>query len=711
MSGTVCCYKGCTKSYSTDKDVSFFRFPDDQKRRKKWMDNCGIAELHSLNDRQLRLKRVCADHFASSSFICPVTRNQVTEKAIPLSQKEHEAAAKAVKEAQKEEEKNPRRGRGRPPKFSLVLVKKEVVDEEEDVDSDEEEPNENGDVEYSPPPTLRKQTRDSNSTTTAEPKTKTPAKPPKLIAVESSKQKAAKVLDGKLKPVSTLLPAKSKLARTDSSDTKKPGGRRMADLSVIEDVVKEMSLGIEKSKKRHSLSDEKILSKRLKASSFNEDDINSEDDMSDIDDSEDEEDEGLERANREFEMFQSGLRKIIELPEAWGMGAVVWDPLNKMKVIPISRPKLQPNGTISLFRAIQIYEDSSVKVAIDGVDMTINFKVKSIDCEGDVNKIIKAVADSRVCTGVENFLPDDIIYLPDARKRGYKYYSDACPVVIDENVKGSVCNPCIGLQKAVLARKEKEKDEVATRKLRPVPKNLKNDFGRALYGLLYEILDDSNALKSEKKQDREAVLSKYSTELGVLNGEIQKPEKLPHVQVSVDDVSASFQDIVTRLGFSLNKKPGPGGAPIVPTQPQAPKPPVARLDDNRSLFASKPFLNRFNRNIPAKPSTTTFTQRTMVPMGSSASASMSNSTTSFSLGDGQTYEILGEVGSSEMVQGTKGEAIEIIEVDDETMAKLTAQNSGMMFQNSASGSIQVATLDPSDPNISQILKAINPSQA
>lgn len=98
--------------------------------------------------------------------------------------------------------------------------------------------------------------------------------------------------------------------------------------------------------------------------------------------------------------------------------------------------------------------------------MTINFKVKSIDCEGDVNKIIKAVADSRVCTGVENFLPDDIIYLPDARKRGYKYYSDACPVVIDENVKGSVCNPCIGLQKAVLARKEKEKDEVATRKLR-----------------------------------------------------------------------------------------------------------------------------------------------------------------------------------------------------------------------------------------------------
>ncbi len=86
---------------------------------------------------------------------------------------------------------------------------------------------------------------------------------------------------------------------------------------------------------------------------------------------------------------------------------------------------------------------------------------------------------------------------------------------------------------------------------RAVPKNLRNEFGRALYGLLNEILDDSDALKSESKEDREAVLSKYSTELGVMNGEIQKPEKVPHVQVSVDEVSASFQDIVTKLGFSM----------------------------------------------------------------------------------------------------------------------------------------------------------------
>jgi len=63
-------------------------------------------------------------------------------------------------------------------------------------------------------------------------------------------------------------------------------------------------------------------------------------------------------------------------------------------------------------------------------------------------------------------------------------------------------------------------------------------------------LDDASALKSDRKEDRDAVLSKYSTELNVMNGEIQKPEKIPHINVSVDEVSASFQDIVSRLGFS-----------------------------------------------------------------------------------------------------------------------------------------------------------------
>lgn len=331
------------------------------------MDNCGIPELHTLNERQLRLKRVCADHFAAMSFICTVTRNQLTERAVPLSQKEHEAAVKAAVEAHKDQVLNPKRGRGRPPKsFSLTLVKKEpepeVEDkeqeedqegEEEELEEEEEEEiesedelNENGDddAEYNPPPNLRRQVG-------SEPKkAKTPKKPPKLAAVKSK----TKIADGKPKYVSSLLPAPSKSKSKTDSD-RKSGGRRMADLSVIEDVVREMSAGVvDRSKKRHSQnSDDRILAKRMKSSGFNDEDGNSEDDMTDMDDS-DEEEEGLLRANREFEMFQSGLRKIIQLPPTWGMGSVVWDPLNKMKVIPIFAPKLLANGTICLFKAIQV---------------------------------------------------------------------------------------------------------------------------------------------------------------------------------------------------------------------------------------------------------------------------------------------------------------------------------------------------------------------
>jgi len=96
--------------------------------------------------------------------------------------------------------------------------------------------------------------------------------------------------------------------------------------------------------------------------------------------------------------------------------------------------------------------------------------------------------------------------------------------------------------------------------------------------------------------------------------------------------------------------------------------------------------------------------------------SMSN-LTNFKLSDGQEYELIGEVEGNEVVQvlemskDSKNESIEIIEVDDETMAKITAHNSGVFFQNSESGAVQVASLDPSDPKISQILQTMNTSQA
>jgi len=130
------------------------------------------------------------------------------------------------------------------------------------------------------------------------------------------------------------------------------------------------------------------------------------------------------------------------------------------------------------------------------------------------------------------------------------------------------------------------------------------------------------------------------------------------------------------------------------------------------LITAKSFLSKFSRPASSiKTSTMSNRPVTVVPMTSSSSMSASGTPTTFSLEDGQTYEIVGEVGTEDVVQGAKGEAIEIIEVDEETMARLTAQNAGMTFQNSGTSGIQIATLDPSDPNINQILKAINPTEA
>jgi hypothetical protein len=110
---------------------------------------------------------------------------------------------------------------------------------------------------------------------------------------------------------------------------------------------------------------------------------------------------------------------------------------------------------------------------------------------------------------------------------------------------------------------------------------------------------------------------------------------------------------------------------------------------------------------------------TTPPVSSSSSTHTPSSTSNFSMLDGQEYEVIGEVEGPignevvqmvDMAKSNKNEGIEIIEVDDETMAKLTASNPGLFFQNPApGGQIQVATLDPSDPNISHILKNMNAS--
>jgi len=84
----------------------------------------------------------------------------------------------------------------------------------------------------------------------------------------------------------------------------------------------------------------------------------------------------------------------------------------------------------------------------------------------------------------------------------------------------------------------------------------------------------------------------------------------------------------------------------------------------------------------------------------------------FNFDDGQEYELIGEADSVEpihLVDGGGEQTIQIIEVDDQTMAHFAAQNinmSGMFFGDASN--IQVTEIDPNDPNT--VFKVLNPGE-
>jgi len=342
------------------------------------MENCSNSELLSLNDRQLRLKRVCSDHFAPAAFISAETRNQLTEKAVPLSQKEADAAKVSARVLEESQQVAPKRGRGRPPKASgtgTPVVKKEVAilpdidDEDEDAPMNDLE-NGDDDIEYAPPPMLRRQIKQENDVAAAavsKPKEKTPGsggKPPKLVAATSTGEK----------------PNRGPTTVTPSSGPKII--RKRADANLISDVVKRIRITSLQIEEEERLKKKKLQAERAAANAEKKklEDLKRLKDISDgtvrikkrelfLDDeseedgddgeasSGEEELEGSDRANREFERFQLSLRDKMRIPHCWGMGGVIWDPLNKMKVIVISEPDVQANGTIRLKRAVQVILD------------------------------------------------------------------------------------------------------------------------------------------------------------------------------------------------------------------------------------------------------------------------------------------------------------------------------------------------------------------
>lgn len=68
------------------------------------MQNCGNLELEQLNDRQLRGKRICSDHFTPKSF---QSKTALKDAAVPIVSKHKQGAttpAKSVKHATQEKE-------------------------------------------------------------------------------------------------------------------------------------------------------------------------------------------------------------------------------------------------------------------------------------------------------------------------------------------------------------------------------------------------------------------------------------------------------------------------------------------------------------------------------------------------------------------------------------------------------------------------------
>lgn len=74
----------------------------------------------------------------------------------------------------------------------------------------------------------------------------------------------------------------------------------------------------------------------------------------------------------------------------------------------------------------------------------------------------------------------------------------------------------------------------------------------------------------------------------------------------------------------------------------------------------------------------------------------------FTLAEGQEYELIGEAASTAAIDPmdihpSENQQIQIIEVDDATMEQIEVHNS--------TENMQIASVDPNDPNLSQLFRA------
>ncbi|XP_077496953.1 uncharacterized protein LOC144107697 isoform X1 [Amblyomma americanum] len=78
-----CCAPTCSNSSENTSGVSFFRFPKDEERCKKWVANCGRLDLQDKPAEKLFANyRLCSTHFTKESF-SSTYRNRLVWNAVP----------------------------------------------------------------------------------------------------------------------------------------------------------------------------------------------------------------------------------------------------------------------------------------------------------------------------------------------------------------------------------------------------------------------------------------------------------------------------------------------------------------------------------------------------------------------------------------------------------------------------------------------------
>ncbi|XP_050066521.1 uncharacterized protein LOC126555661 [Aphis gossypii] len=77
-----CGVKYCTNKSSVDSnELSYFTLPKDSERRAMWIENC----IPELADKNIQVKdvRICQEHLENKMFLNVLTKNRLTDNAIP----------------------------------------------------------------------------------------------------------------------------------------------------------------------------------------------------------------------------------------------------------------------------------------------------------------------------------------------------------------------------------------------------------------------------------------------------------------------------------------------------------------------------------------------------------------------------------------------------------------------------------------------------